>query len=93
MPGASERSAILLADIAILLGTTPEAFRQPAVLDAMRQEYVDVIAACLATDPQFRRIAQAFLDVGDPAGRRAIADSVEAIAGAFAMQSALRRDD
>lgn len=74
----------LLADIAEALDTTVENLRDPAWPETMRQRRTDLIAGQLAADPQFARIARAYLSLTDPAGRRAVADSTVAIAHAFA---------
>lgn len=77
-------SDALLTDIADALGVPVEAFEDPACLNRVRRARIGLYAGLLAADPQFLRLAQAFLTLQDASGRRALADAAVAIAGAFA---------
>lgn len=81
--------APLLTAIAERLGVPVDTFFAAAA-ERVDPPTAERLATVLALDPQFQRIARAYLDVQDLAGRRAIADAVTSIAGAFSVRQAAR---
>ena len=82
-------SAAMLDRIAAWLGTTREDLRRRATEAESGRKAAPGTVLDLLADPNGARIARAFLDVAEPAERRALADTVVAVAATMNLKRSI----